>query len=123
MKCDNCDRKGICEHAKLADTTTTEIKQMTHSRNPYKRWVGGNYEGIPEGTMISFICRKCGTSVRIYAKTHRIAQCNGCKQRYGVNRDNTFTIVPLDRYMIESGTQPRRSTDASSQEVTQKCGL
>ena len=50
--------------------------------------------------MTSFICRKCGTSVKIYSGTRGIAQCNGCKQWYGVNQDGTFTIVPLDQLTV-----------------------
>lgn len=48
--------------------------------------------------MVRFICGTCGTSVKTYPGAHRIAQCRGCKQWYEVNRNNAFTITPLNSF-------------------------
>ena len=48
--------------------------------------------------MTSFICRKCGTSVKTYSGAHRLVQCAGCKQWYEVNRNGKFTIASLNQF-------------------------
>ena len=52
--------------------------------------------------MTSFICRKCGTSVKTYSNAHRIAQCRGCKQWYEVDRNGEFTITPCNQFNDKS---------------------